>query len=190
MDGHRIVDGSSLFHTIRHLVVRCAAVGTLYTGKNSLPRWVDKNQSQNDDEIKTNDLLLGMDANHQLVRQLENGYRMEKPAYAPNYIGEIMASCWKADPKERPTFSHIEQTISSEMESTVSDHYLNLNDSYEKLNEEIVTATPCEPLGLAKALETKEKPTRWTSLTTRVSNTEPKPQIKEFTSLRDVRRAQ
>ncbi|XP_046457985.1 vascular endothelial growth factor receptor 1-like [Daphnia pulex] len=132
----------------------------------------------------------GMDANHQLVRQLENGYRMEKPAYAPNYIGEIMAGCWKADPKERPTFSHIEQTISSEMESTVSDHYLNLNDSYEKLNEEKVTATTCEPLGLAKALETKEKPTRWTSLTTRVSNTEPKPQIKEFTSLRDIRRAQ
>ncbi len=82
---------------------------------------------------------------------------MEKPAYAPNYIGEIMAGCWKADPKERPSFSEMEQMISSEMESTVSDHYLNLNDSYEKLNEEIVTASPTEPLGLAKALDTKEK---------------------------------
>ncbi len=73
-----------------------------------------------------------MEAHHQLVRELEKGYRMEKPAYASNYIGEIMAGFWKADPKESPSFSHIEQTISSEMESTVSDHYLNLNDSYEK----------------------------------------------------------
>jgi hypothetical protein len=36
-----------------------------------------------------------MEANHQLIRQLENGYRMEKPDFAPNYIGEIMSGCWK-----------------------------------------------------------------------------------------------
>ncbi len=82
---------------------------------------------------------------------------MEKPDFAPNYMGEIMAGCWKADPKERPSFSEMEQMISSQMESTVSDHYLNLNDSYEKLNELKVTASPTEPLGLAKVLDSKEK---------------------------------
>ncbi|XP_046457032.1 mast/stem cell growth factor receptor kita-like [Daphnia pulex] len=99
----------------------------------------------------------GLEGNHQLVRQLEKGYRMEKPAYAPNYIGEIMSSCWKADPKERPSFSEMEEMISSEMESTVSDHYLNLNSSYEKLNELKVNASSTEPLGLAKVLDSKEK---------------------------------
>ncbi|XP_032784031.2 vascular endothelial growth factor receptor 2 [Daphnia magna] len=99
----------------------------------------------------------GMEANHELIRQLEKGYRMEKPDFAPNYFGEIMASCWKSDPKERPTFSHMEQQISLQMESTVSDHYLNLNQSYEKLNQEKVSAPANEPLGLAKALDFKKE---------------------------------
>jgi hypothetical protein len=51
----------------------------------------------------------------------------------------------------------MEQIISSQMESTVSEHYLNLNSSYEKLNQLKVNASPTEPLGLAKALDTKEK---------------------------------
>jgi hypothetical protein len=101
--------------------------------------------------------LQGLEGNHQLVRQLEKGYRMEKPDFAPTYIGEIMAGCWKADPKERPSFSEMEEMISSQMESTVSDHYLNLNSSYEKLNELKVNASPTEPLGLAKVLDSKEK---------------------------------
>lgn len=99
----------------------------------------------------------GMEANHELIRQLEKGYRMEKPAFAPNYIGEIMSNCWKLDPKERPRFSQIEEQINNEIESAVSDHYLNLNESYEKLNEEKVNATAIEPLGLSKALGSKEK---------------------------------
>jgi hypothetical protein len=68
-----------------------------------------------------------------------------------------MSGCWIADPKERPSFSEMEEMISKRMESTVSDHYLNLNSSYEKLNQLKVNASPTEPLGLAKALDTKEK---------------------------------
>ncbi|KAI9559363.1 hypothetical protein GHT06_016152 [Daphnia sinensis] len=99
----------------------------------------------------------GMEANHELIQQLEKGYRMEKPQFAPNYFGEIMAGCWKSDPQERPSFSHIEQQISRQMESTVSDHYLNLNESYEKLNQEKVSTPANEPLGLAKALDSKKE---------------------------------
>jgi hypothetical protein len=82
---------------------------------------------------------------------------MEKPDYAPTCMGDIMSGCWIADPKERPSFSEMEEMISKRMESTVSDHYLNLNSSYEKLNQLKVNASPTEPLGLAKALDTKEK---------------------------------
>ncbi len=82
---------------------------------------------------------------------------MEKPDYAPTCMGDIMSGCWIADPKERPSFSEMEEMISKRMESTVSDHYLNLNSSYEKLNELKVNASPTESLGLAKALDTKEK---------------------------------
>ncbi|EFX73008.1 hypothetical protein DAPPUDRAFT_308023 [Daphnia pulex] len=109
-----------------------------------------------------------------LVRQLEKGYRMEKPDFAPTCMGEIMSSCWKADPKERPSFSEIEEMISSQMESTVSDHYLNLNSSYEKLNEEKVNASPIEPLGLAKALDSKEKVGKRCSILPAHKNTQTK----------------
>jgi hypothetical protein len=123
-----------------------------------------------------------LEGNHQLVRQLEKGYRMEKPDFAPNYIGEIMSGCWKADPKNRPSFSEMEQIISSQMESTVSDHYLNLNSSYEKLNELKVNASPTEPVGLAKALDTKERVGKRNSLNSILSrkNTQTKTDSKRF----------
>ena len=30
-----------------------------------------------------------------LVTQIQNGYRMAKPEYAPNFIGEMMKNCWQ-----------------------------------------------------------------------------------------------
>ena len=126
-----------------------------------------------------------MEANYQLIRQLENGYRMEKPNFAPNYIGEIMSGCWKLDPNDRLTFSQIEEKISSQMESVVTEHYFNLNDSYDKLNEEKVNATECEPLGLAKSLDSKAKVAKWSSLSVRSSNDRPKTEPKRL-SLQEI----
>jgi hypothetical protein len=117
---------------------------------------------------------------NQLVRQLEKGFRMDKPDYAPTCMGEIMSSCWKADPKERPSFSEMEEMISSQMESTVSDHYLNLNSSYEKLNEEKVNASPTEPLGLAKALDSKEKVGKRCSILPACNNTQTKIELNKL----------
>lgn len=98
-----------------------------------------------------------MEANHELIRQLEKGYRMEKPDFAPNYFGEIMTSCWKMDPKERPTFSQIEELVCSQMESTVCANYFNLNESNEKCNREKVDPPATEPLGLVQLLDRDEK---------------------------------
>ena len=75
---------------------------------------------------------------------------MERPEYAPNSFGEIMNNCWKTDPSERPTFSQLEDIITKHWESTVSSYYCNLNDSYEKLNEEKDGAPY---FGLAKLLD-------------------------------------
>ncbi|EFX82816.1 hypothetical protein DAPPUDRAFT_48631, partial [Daphnia pulex] len=57
----------------------------------------------------------GMDAGHQLIKEIQKGYRMEKPESAPNFFGEMMANCWKREPKERPTFGQLEDTISGYM---------------------------------------------------------------------------
>ena len=100
----------------------------------------------------------GVDSNLQIIKELQKGYRMERPEYAPNSFGEIMNCCWKTDPNERPTFSQLEEMITNHLESTVSSYYCNLNDSYEKLNEEVESAVS---FGVAKLLDvdvTKPKP--------------------------------
>lgn len=75
-------------------------------------------------------------AGHKFVTKLKKGYRMEPPIYAPNMIRNIMCDCWKANPKDRPTFTQLEDIISQTIEASVSEFYLELNSSYAKLNEE------------------------------------------------------
>ena len=48
----------------------------------------------------------GMGPN-ELIGELQNGYRMNKPQFATNEIGRLMADCWKLDPNERPTFNQL-----------------------------------------------------------------------------------
>jgi hypothetical protein len=62
-----------------------------------------------------------------LATQILNGYRMAKPEYAPNFIGEMMSNCWQKEPKDRPTFSQMADVIEKEIESVVGIDYLNLN---------------------------------------------------------------
>ncbi|KAI9559291.1 hypothetical protein GHT06_016080 [Daphnia sinensis] len=78
----------------------------------------------------------GMDVAHVLVKEIRKGYRMEKPDFAPNLFGDIMADCWKTNPNERPTFTQLDELIVGQLESSVTSSYLNMNDQCEKLDEE------------------------------------------------------
>ena len=46
-----------------------------------------------------------------LVTQIQTGYRMAKPEFAPNFIAEMMKNCWQKESKERPTFSQMADVI-------------------------------------------------------------------------------
>ncbi|XP_046637871.1 vascular endothelial growth factor receptor 1-like isoform X2 [Daphnia pulicaria] len=100
----------------------------------------------------------GINVGHEIVREIQKGYRMEKPEFAPNLFGEIMANCWETDPKKRPTFSQLGETIVVQLESSVTSNYLNMNEPYAKLNEEMENATPADSFGLAKLLKGKAFP--------------------------------
>jgi hypothetical protein len=69
-----------------------------------------------------------MDNGWALLRDIQNGHRLGKPKYSPNFYGEIMKNCWLKDPKERPTFSHLAEMIEKHMDSLVSLDYLNMNE--------------------------------------------------------------
>ena len=83
-------------------------------------------------EFNSNFLFLlyfsGMENGWALLRELQKGQRMEKPEYAPNFIGEMMSNCWQKEPKDRRTFSQMADVIEKEIESVVlAIDYLNLN---------------------------------------------------------------
>lgn len=68
---------------------------------------------------------------------------MEKPDNMPTCVTQVMESCWKTDPNQRPTFSHIEQALSSQLESTVTSYYLQLSDELvrnhvERMNSKVI----------------------------------------------------
>jgi hypothetical protein len=69
-----------------------------------------------------------MDNGWALVRDIQNGHRMEKPKYSPNFFGEIMKKCWQLDPKERPTFYQLAAMVEKYIESLVGFDYFNMNE--------------------------------------------------------------
>ena len=96
-----------------------------------------------------------------LVTQIKNGYRMAKPEFAPNFVGEMMKNCWQKEPKERPTFSQMADVIVKQIESVVGIDYLNLNGpiSGNDLIREIVAPSKTNRLEIVKFLnETRKSP--------------------------------
>ncbi|XP_054166017.1 vascular endothelial growth factor receptor 1-like [Oppia nitens] len=80
----------------------------------------------------------GIEIDEEFYKRLKSGYRMEKPDFAPKEIYELMTHCWSAEPKERPDFMEIADFIGALLESNVRQHYLDLNDPYQKINEQIL----------------------------------------------------
>lgn len=76
----------------------------------------------------------GVVIDESFYKRLKNGYRMEKPDYAPDDVYEIMQSCWQTEPKERPEFSTLVTRVGDLLEAGVRNYYLALNDPYANVN--------------------------------------------------------
>jgi hypothetical protein len=59
---------------------------------------------------------------------------METPEHTPNFVAKMMQDCWMVDPKQRPTFSQIEELLDGPLESLVTSFYLQLNEDCQRLN--------------------------------------------------------
>lgn len=55
---------------------------------------------------------------------------MEKPEYAPDVIGKIMADCWKHNPLDRKTFDELERTLGQLVDENTRKRYTS-NDTAE-----------------------------------------------------------
>lgn len=79
---------------------------------------------------------------------------MSKPPYATTMVGDITTDCWKVNPKERPTITQLEETLSDQLETGVKDYYLQLNDPYPKMNVESKNSNPSAS-SISKMLDTE-----------------------------------
>ncbi|GAB0098867.1 vascular endothelial growth factor receptor 1 [Sergentomyia squamirostris] len=78
----------------------------------------------------------GMDADQMLYLKLRDGYRMDKPLCANQDIYDVMLQCWCANPESRPLFSDLEKRLSSMLQESVKNHYVDLNEPYLQMNTE------------------------------------------------------
>ncbi|XP_068992235.1 platelet-derived growth factor receptor alpha-like [Neodiprion pinetum] len=72
-----------------------------------------------------------------MCRKLAEGYRMEKPPYAPKSIYQMMLRCWNAEPSERPSFEKLTVNIAVLIEEHVKTFYLELGNPYTKIYADI-----------------------------------------------------
>ena len=67
---------------------------------------------------------------------------MDRPPYCPDEIYELMLSCWRVEPDERPTFTEICAQIMQLLESANQQNYidalpLDIEEVDEGMNEEV-----------------------------------------------------
>ncbi|XP_049327501.1 proto-oncogene tyrosine-protein kinase Src isoform X4 [Astyanax mexicanus] len=56
--------------------------------------------------------------NREVLDQVERGYRMPCPAECPSSMHELMLSCWRKEPEERPTFEYLQGFLEDYFTST------------------------------------------------------------------------
>uniref|UniRef100_A0A3P9HND6 receptor protein-tyrosine kinase n=1 Tax=Oryzias latipes TaxID=8090 RepID=A0A3P9HND6_ORYLA len=69
----------------------------------------------------------GMPVDAKFYKQIKEGYRMGAPEFAPSEMYEVMSSCWKAEPFNRPPFKKIVESIEQQLSDTTKHIYLNFN---------------------------------------------------------------
>ncbi|KAJ8360922.1 hypothetical protein SKAU_G00174470 [Synaphobranchus kaupii] len=60
--------------------------------------------------------------NPEVIRSLENGYRMQRPDCCPTELYDIMLTCWKNKPEDRPTFEYLQSVLEDFYTATESQY--------------------------------------------------------------------
>lgn len=60
----------------------------------------------------------------EVISSIQRGYRMPRPDSCPAELYDIMMSCWRNKPDERPTFDY--------MQSVLDDYYTATEAQYQQ----------------------------------------------------------
>ncbi|CAL8116985.1 unnamed protein product [Orchesella dallaii] len=92
----------------------------------------------------------------EFVFSLIQGERLKRPIYATNKVYELMLSCWKYNPDDRPTFLSLQNTLNSWMGEPI-ENLIFVDNSYANLKKKEI---PFEIDGTLKQKRVDEAPTK------------------------------
>ncbi|TFK02494.1 ATP-dependent RNA helicase DDX54 [Platysternon megacephalum] len=79
--------------------------------------------------------------NHEIYDYLLHGHRLKQPEDCLDELYEVMYSCWRADPRERPAFPelklHLEKLLESLPEASGSEDVIYINTGLPEESEEL-----------------------------------------------------
>ncbi|XP_057325159.1 serine-rich adhesin for platelets-like [Microplitis mediator] len=68
-------------------------------------------------------------AAREVMRNVQDGYRLERPSHCRSELFRVIARCWHADPDRRPEFQLLRRDLAQLLEDNMNGHYVDL-ESY------------------------------------------------------------
>lgn len=62
----------------------------------------------------------------EVMRNVHNGYRLERPSHCRSELFRVIARCWHADPDRRPEFQAVRRELAQLLEDNMNGHYVDL----------------------------------------------------------------
>ncbi|XP_043274932.1 serine-rich adhesin for platelets-like isoform X2 [Venturia canescens] len=65
-------------------------------------------------------------AAREVMRNVQNGYRLERPSHCRSELFRVISRCWHADPDRRPEFQTLRRDMAQLLEDNLNGHYVDL----------------------------------------------------------------
>ncbi|KZC12270.1 Tyrosine kinase receptor Cad96Ca [Dufourea novaeangliae] len=62
----------------------------------------------------------------EVMRNVQNGYRLERPSHCRTELFRVISRCWQADPDRRPEFQTLRRDLAQLLEDNMNGHYVDL----------------------------------------------------------------
>lgn len=62
----------------------------------------------------------------EVMRNVQSGYRLERPSHCRSELFRVISRCWHADPDRRPEFQILRRDLAQLLEDNMNGHYVDL----------------------------------------------------------------
>ncbi|XP_072568564.1 platelet-derived growth factor receptor alpha [Paramormyrops kingsleyae] len=88
----------------------------------------------------------GMVVDSTFYNKIKSGYRMAKPEHATSDVYEMMMKCWNSEPKKRPSFFSLSETVASLLPSEYKKCYERVHHEFLRSDHPAVTRVQVDGL--------------------------------------------